>query len=68
MPNTNLFLSITIKLIVTAIFPFILYPFNFYEKAELEILRSPKKILEFAKGIFNQSSKGKTTIESDIDL
>ncbi len=68
MPDTNLFLSIIIKFFITAIFPFILLLFNFYEKAELEILKSPKKILEFVKGIFNQGSKDKTNIESNIDL
>ena len=68
MPTMELFTSIIIKLVITAAFPFLLFPFNFYEKSEVEILKSPKKIFEFAKGIFSPDDKDKINIESNLDL
>ena len=61
LPTTNIVFEIILKLILTAVFPFLLLPFKFYEKAELEILKSPSKIIDFAKGIF----KGKNEIPVD---
>lgn len=42
--------SILIKLVLIISFPFLLFFFKFYEKAELEILMSPARILDFIKG------------------
>ncbi|MEJ5351535.1 MAG: oligosaccharide flippase family protein [Melioribacteraceae bacterium] len=36
-----------IKLILTLIFPFILYLFNFYEASEIQIIMNPKKLFTF---------------------
>lgn len=57
MPFMNSFFVILIKLILTAIFPLVLFLFRFYEKAELEILMSPKKIIDFIKGTIKGSDK-----------
>jgi O-antigen/teichoic acid export membrane protein len=63
----NRFLDFGIKFILTGIFPFILIPFGFYEKAEMEILKSPAKMLSFAKGIFSGAEKAETSTISDIE-
>lgn len=36
-----------LKLILTLIFPFILYLFNFYEASEIQIIMNPKKLFTF---------------------
>ncbi len=48
---------IFIKLILAFIFPFVLFIFNFYEKAELEILTSKEKIITFTKDLFSINKK-----------
>jgi O-antigen/teichoic acid export membrane protein len=57
LPEMNLFLSFLVKIILVSFFPFILFFFKFYEKAELEILTSPKKMIDFLKGVFKGSGK-----------
>ena len=64
---SNRILDFGIKLILTGIFPFILIPFHFYEKAEMEILKSPAKMLSFAKGIFSGAEKAETSTITDIE-
>jgi O-antigen/teichoic acid export membrane protein len=64
---SNKILEWGIKLLLTAIFPIILIPFGFYEKAELEILKSPAKMLSFVKGIFSGAEKSETSAISDIE-
>lgn len=44
--------NMVLKLFLTALFPVILFLFKFYEKAELNILLNPNKLLEFIKGLF----------------
>ena len=61
LPSMNLLFEIPLKLGVTIIFPIILVPFGFYEKAELEILKNPAKLADFIKGII----KGSEEIEVD---
>jgi len=63
-PVMNLFTAIIIKLAIIISFPFIIYFFNFYEKAELDILLNRKKLVEFALGIF----KKKDDVEKTDDL
>ena len=67
LPGTNLFYEIPLKLIIVAAFPFLLFPFKFYEKAELEILKSPAKILEFVKGIFKGSNEIPIDTETTVE-
>ncbi len=57
LPVMNLFLTIIVKLAIIISFPFIIYFFKFYEKAELDILLSRKKLVEFALGIFKKKDK-----------
>ncbi|MCX7876399.1 MAG: oligosaccharide flippase family protein [Melioribacteraceae bacterium] len=42
---------IFIKIFISVLFPFLLYIFNFYEKAELEVLTSKEKLFSFIKEI-----------------
>jgi nicotinamide riboside transporter PnuC len=49
--------NIIFKLFLTALFPIILFGFKFYEKAELEILLNPGKLVEFIKGLFQGAKK-----------
>jgi hypothetical protein len=59
-PAMNVILAGSVKLLLVILYPVFLYFFNFYEKAELEILLSPAKLIEFAKGIV----KGTTNTET----
>ncbi len=45
-----------IKLVLIISFPFILYLFNFYEKAELDIILNREKLTGFVKGIFKKQN------------
>lgn len=65
-PVMNLFITIIVKLAIIISFPFIIYFFNFYEKAELDILLSRKKLFEFAIGIFKKKDIEKKTDNSNI--
>lgn len=56
LPETNLIFAILIKLAIIISFPFIIYFFKFYEKAELDILLNKKKLVEFAVGIFKKNN------------
>lgn len=53
-PSVGLILSTVIKLAIIIAFPFIIYFFKFYEKAELDILLNKKKLIEFAIGVFKK--------------
>ena len=64
-PEMNLFTGIIIKLFITLLFPFILYVFHFYEKAELEILLSPSKMYGFIKDTLKGAAKDEA-IRGDI--
>jgi len=64
LPTMNIALEILIKLVLVVLFPFILFVFRFYEKAELEIILSPAKILDFIKGIIKGADK--TSIDSEL--
>jgi O-antigen/teichoic acid export membrane protein len=66
LPEMSLVLRFSIKLILTALFPFILYIFNFYEKAELEIITSPARITDLIKGIVKGT--GKQPLDSGPEL
>ena len=59
-PAMNVILAGSVKLLLVILYPVFLYFFNFYEKAELEILLSPAKLIDFAKGIV----KGTTNTET----
>lgn len=48
---------ILIKLFIVLIFPFILFLFNFYEKSELDILKSREKIIAFTKDLLSINKK-----------
>lgn len=61
LPALNLFISIAVKLAIIISFPFILYLFNFYEKAELDILLNRKKLVDFAAGIFKKKENDNKT-------
>ncbi|MBA4406445.1 hypothetical protein C0389_04140 [bacterium] len=63
LPDMNTLLEIVIKLTLVVLFPFILFVFRFYETAELEIILSPTKILDFIKGIIKGADK--TSIDSE---
>ena len=67
LPTINIFLDIIIKLIIAALFPFILLAFKFYEPAELEILKSPAKIMEFVKGTFGGAKEVPVDSETMIE-
>jgi O-antigen/teichoic acid export membrane protein len=60
LPAMNTLFEIIIKLLLVILFPFILFVFRFYEKAELDIILSPAKILDFVKGIINGADKEST--------
>lgn len=63
LPTMNTVLLIIVKLLLVIIFPFVLYIFKFYEKAELEVLASPSKLFDFVKGIM----KGTRNPTDDTD-
>ncbi|MDF1611978.1 oligosaccharide flippase family protein [Stygiobacter electus] len=48
---------ILLKLLLVLLFPFVLFIFKFYEKAELEILTSKEKIVAFTKDLFSINIK-----------
>lgn len=52
--------NIIYKLLITASFPFILFGFKFYEKAELEILLNPAKLKDFLTGLFRSNKDEQT--------
>ena len=60
LPVMNSVLEICIKLLLVSLFPFVLYLFRFFEKAELEIILNPAKILDFVKGIVKGADKNST--------
>jgi len=60
LPVMNSVLEICIKLLLVVLFPFVLYLFRFFEKAELEIILNPAKILDFVKGIVKGADKSST--------
>ena len=66
LPSMNSILAFMIKIIITLLFPFILFFFRFYEKRELEILLSPVKIIDFLKGIIRGSDKAPEDSENVI--
>lgn len=55
LPDINFVTSFIIKIVLVGIFPLILYLFRFYEKAELDVLLSPKKLFGFIKGVLTQT-------------
>ncbi len=57
LPEMNNILQWSIKLLLTILFPFVLFIFNFYEKAELDILTSPARMMDFVKGILKGAGK-----------
>ncbi len=57
LPEMNKIFLWSIKFLLTILFPLVLYIFNFYEKAELEILTSPARISDFIKGILKGAGK-----------
>lgn len=63
LPAMNILFEIIIKLTLVALFPIILFVFRFYEKAELDILLSPAKILDFIKGTIKGADKTVTDSE-----
>ncbi len=63
LPAMNTLFEIVIKLVLTALFPFILFVFRFYERAELDIILSPAKIIDLIKGIIKGADK--TSIDSE---
>ncbi len=63
LPAMNTLFEIVIKLLLVVLFPFILFVFRFYEKAELEIILSPVKILDFIKGTIKGADKTSTDSE-----
>jgi len=67
LPSTDLFVDIILKLILTVSFPFLLFTFKFYEKAELEILTSPSKMLDLAKGIFKGAKETPVDAGTNIE-
>jgi len=54
LPPLGLIIGSLIKIAIIISFPFILYFFNFYEKAELDILLNKDKLFSFVKGIFSK--------------
>ncbi len=57
LPAMNPAFTIFIKIILIVFFPLLLFFFNFYEKAELDILMSPKKFVDFLKGTIKGAGK-----------
>lgn len=57
LPDISLFPAIIVKLAIIISFPFVIYFFNFYEKAELDILLNRKKLIEFAIGVFKKKDE-----------
>ncbi|MDP2039445.1 MAG: oligosaccharide flippase family protein [Ignavibacteria bacterium] len=49
--------NMILKLFITLLFPVVLFAFQFYEKAELEILLNPNKLFDFLKGLFKGAKK-----------
>jgi len=66
LPSMNSLLTFSIKIIITLLFPFILFFFRFYEKQELDILLSPVKMKNFIKGIIRGSDKAPEDPENII--
>ncbi|MCL6097163.1 MAG: oligosaccharide flippase family protein [Bacteroidetes bacterium] len=66
LPAMNNILQIAVKLIITILFPVVLFLFKFYEKAELDILTSPSKIIDFIKGIIKGAAKPPTDTDAMI--
>jgi len=60
LPDINFVASFIIKIVLVGIFPLILYLFRFYEKAELDVLLSPKKLFGFIKGVLTQTPARQT--------
>ncbi len=60
LPAMNILFEIGIKLALVVLFPLVLFIFRFYEKAELDIILSPAKILDFIKGIMKGADKAST--------
>jgi O-antigen/teichoic acid export membrane protein len=58
LPAMNLFAGIILKLFIVISFPVILFFFRFYEKAELEILLSPSKLMDLIKGTLTGAGSG----------
>lgn len=61
IPVVNYPISLFLKLILIAVFPFILYPFKFYEKIELETLKNgltvfknPREFMSRIKELLNK--------------
>jgi O-antigen/teichoic acid export membrane protein len=57
LPIVNIALGIIIKLVLVGLFPLLLFFFRFYEKAEIEVLSSPAKIIDFIKGTIKGADK-----------
>ncbi|MCX6169745.1 MAG: oligosaccharide flippase family protein [Ignavibacteriales bacterium] len=66
LPAMSIPLGIIIKLVLVGLFPFLLFFFRFYEKAELEILLSPTKIIDFIKGTIKGADKSQADSETII--
>lgn len=66
LPPMNIFLLLIIKLVLVIIFPFVLFIFKFYEKAELEILTSPAKMIDFIRGIMKGTGKSQGDTETIV--
>jgi O-antigen/teichoic acid export membrane protein len=66
LPDMNLLLTVIIKLAIIISFPFIIYFFKFYEKAELDILLNRKKLMEFALGIFKKKDINEKTDDVQV--
>lgn len=57
LPEGEMLLIWGIKLVLIISFPFILHLFNFYEKAELDIILNRERLVGFAKGIFKKEDR-----------
>jgi len=67
LPELNIYLLTTIKVIVVILFPFILFMLKFYEKAELEILTSPSKIISVIKNSLLSTNNTTSNTDSIIE-
>ena len=68
LPEMNNIALWSIKLFLTILFPFILFIFNFYEKAELNVLTSPARMIEFVKGIMKGTGKSSDDLQAPGSL
>ncbi len=57
LPETGLAVGIIIKFLIIIAFPFILFLFRFYEKAELEVLLNRKKLAGFINGVLGRNKQ-----------